>query len=603
MNRKLIVAPVVFVGLALIYPLLLPDSYHLGIGITAGTIAVSTVGIVLLLGFAHQLALGQAAFSMIGGYATAILTLTYHWDPLSAMVVGALATMVLAYVIGAPILKLRGFVLAMATLALHLMLIVIAVQLPITGGSMGLNGIPKFSLFGWRFESELSLYYLIWFCVFVSVAIGLNIEFSRIGRALRAISASEDAAGSVGIDISRYKLQMFVIGAGMASVSGSLVMHYIRSIDPTVFGFNYSINLITGTIVGGLLSIWGGALGAVLIVGLRELLRYLELPLFEAMIMGGLTVVVLIVFRRGVSGCISDAYDRLFGKTTLGRPAIVEPGRVIPQGFPGRSEIGNTLLEVKGASRSFGNLKAVDSVNLRVREGSITALIGPNGAGKTTLFNLIGGYQPMDSGTVTFDSKQIEALLPQQIAELGIGRTFQNLQLFDNMTVLDNVMCGRHRLLSSTIWTVCLRLPKVRKEELESRKAARDALAFVGLDHAEGLEPGELSFGHQRMVEIARSLALRPRLLLMDEPASGLNDTETERLAELIMRIAALGVTVLLVEHDMRLVMGLADQLVVMDHGEKMADGPTDQVRNDPRVIAAYLGQEVMTPPEEQSVR
>ena len=242
-------------------------------------------------------------------------------------------------------------------------------------------------------------------------------------------------------------------------------------------------------------------------------------------------------------------------------------------------------------SRSFGSLRAVSSVSFTAQRGEITALIGPNGAGKTTMFNLIGGYQPLDSGVIRFDGREIQTLPPRDIARLGIGRTFQNLQLFDTMTVLENVMCGHYRLMRSGIFAISLRLPRVAAQEAEARHAARAALAFVGLDGAEALDPNALSFGHQRLVEIARALALRPELLLMDEPASGLNDVETERLSELILRIAALGITVLLVEHDMRLVMGLADHVVVMDHGEKMSSGTTETVRADPKVIAAYLGQ------------
>ncbi|HVV93659.1 MAG TPA: branched-chain amino acid ABC transporter ATP-binding protein/permease [Hyphomicrobiales bacterium] len=593
---KSLVMAALFVIVAIAFPLVYPDSYHRGVGITAGAMAITAVGVVLLLGFAQQLAIGQPAFSMIGGYANAILCARYGWDPLAALVLAAVVSMVLAYAIGAPILKLRGFFLAMATLALQLMLIVVATEATaITGGPLGVVGVPKFGLFGITLQSDLAFFYLIWALVLASVWISLNIEHSRIGRALRAIAASEIAAGSVGVDIARYKIQMFVIGSGMASVSGSLLVHYLRATDPTVFGFDYGLNLLTGVIVGGLTSIWGGgALGPAIIVGLRELLRDLSLPLWEGVIMGALTVIVLIAFPRGIAGAASDLYDRLFTRRAAVPASAGTPDRAaLPRWTePAAASGGAPMLSVEAVSKSFGSLRAVHDVSFAVQPGSITALIGPNGAGKTTLFNLVCGSLPLDSGAIRFGGQDIANLLPTQIAELGVGRTFQNLQLFDNMSVLENVMCGGHRLASSGILPISVAWPSVAREEAATRAAARQALAFVGLSGFEEANPGALPFGHQRLVEIARALALKPTLLLMDEPASGLNDTETTQLSELILHIAALGVTVLLVEHDMRLVMGLADHIVVMDHGEKMAEGPSAQVRADPKVIAAYLGQE-----------
>jgi len=569
---KLRIGLAVFVACVVLYPLALPGQYPLGIGIITGALAAGTVGFVLLLGYAHQLALGQAGFCMVGGYASAILCVNHHWDPLAALLAGALVAMATAWAIAAPILKLRGFVLAMASLALHLILIVVALELPFTGGALGTYGVPKFALFGLPLGSDLAFYYVVWLIVLAFVAAGLAIDRSRVGRALKALAASETAALSAGIDITRYKLQMFVVSAGMASVCGSLAVHYLRAMDPNVFGFAFSLNFITAVIVGGLMSVWGGVVGAAIVTGLREILRGLSLPLWEGVIMGVLTVVVLIAFRRGVAGFISHLYDRLASReaprASLGDPdgaALSRSGRPAAR------------LEVRGASRSFGALRAVSEVSFAVEPGAIAALIGPNGAGKTTLFNLIGGYQPLDAGSIALDGARIDALLPNRIAALGVGRTFQNLQLFDNMTVLENVMCGTHRHFQA---------------ERVNRAKTAAALAFVGLRGAERLHLGELSFGHQRLVEVARALALEPRLLLMDEPASGLNDSETERLAELILRVAALGVTVLLVEHDMRLVMGLADQVVVMHHGEKIAEGAPDAVRRNREVIDAYLGSE-----------
>ena len=556
-----------------LYPFAVPGVYPLGIGIISGALAAGTVGFVLLLGYAHQLAIGHAAFCMLGGYTSAILTVHHGWDGLAALLLGAAVSMLVAWLIAAPILKLRGFVLAMGSLALHLILIVAALELPFTGGALGTYGVPKFSLFGLSLKTDLAYYYVVWTIVLAFVLAGLAIDRSRIGRALKALAAAETAALSAGIDITRYKVQMFVLAAGMASVGGSLGVHYLRAMDPNVYGFAFSLNFITAVIVGGLASIWGGVAGAVAVTGLRELLRGLSLPLWDGVIMGAVTVVVLIAFRGGIAGFLALLYDRFTAGKRDAKARVVSPDVCALA----RVKDPASRLEVVGATRSFGSLIAVNGVSLTVATGSITALIGPNGAGKTTLFNLICGYQPLDAGSVTFEGRPIGKRLPNEIAALGIGRTFQNLQLFDTMSVLENVMCGRHRFVAA---------------EKVNREKARRALAFVGLQGAEAMLPGELAFGHQRLVEIARALALEPRLLLMDEPASGLNDSETERLAELILDIAALGVTILLVEHDMRLVMGAADHVVVMHHGEKIADGAPDVIRQDAQVIDAYLGAE-----------
>jgi branched-chain amino acid transport system permease protein len=589
---KRTLALIAFAVPVIAFPLIYSGSYPVGVGIIAGAMAAGTVGFVLLIGYAHQLAFGQAGFLMVGGYVNAILSTRYHVDPFVALIAGVVLSMAIAYVIGWPIMKLRGFVLAMASLAMQFIFIVLAVESDFAGGALGTQGVPKFAIFGVSFANDIAFYYAVWAIAFICVGIGLNIDRSRIGRALKAIAASEMAAGSVGIDTIKYKVQMFVVSAAMASAAGSLGAHYLRAMDPNVYGFAYSLNLLTGVIIGGLTSVWGGALGATVITGLRELLRGLALPLWESVIMGALTVIVLIAFPTGLAGALSALFDRLIGRDGKGQAVSVAPHPAALAPLRETPPAGSVIIDVEGAGRSFGSLRAVNDVSFTVAAGSITALIGPNGAGKTTLFNLIGGYQPLDSGSVQFLGQPIETLLPGEIALRGIGRTFQNLQLFDNMTVLENVMCGRHRLMGAGLVGISARLPNVPREEAAARQAARAALAFVGLNGADNLRPSVLPFGHQRLVEVARALALEPKLLLMDEPASGLNDTETERLAELIMRICALGVTVLLVEHDMRLVMGLADNIVVMHHGVKIADGPTDVIRADPQVIAAYLGHD-----------
>jgi branched-chain amino acid transport system ATP-binding protein len=298
--------------------------------------------------------------------------------------------------------------------------------------------------------------------------------------------------------------------------------------------------------------------------------------------------VVLIGFRSGVVCAIEMLFSAWRSKSE-GEADAHESGPA-ETAFRAPVERHDVLLRIENASRAFGALRAVDDVTFAVNAGEIVALIGPNGAGKTTLLDMISGHRAFDAGDAVFSGHDISRKMPDAIARAGIARTFQVIRSFDNMSVLENVMCGAHMFSRAGFASVCLGLPRAAADERRLRGLALRELEFVGLRGLAALRPDQLSFGHQRMMELARAMALEPALLLLDEPASGLNDTETEALAELLLRIRARGVTILLVEHDIRLVMGLADTVVVMDHGEKIAEGPADRVRHDPQVISAYLG-------------
>ena len=577
----------IFVCCVIGFPFAFPSGFAIGAAITVAGYAIGTVGFVLLLGLAHQLAIGQAAFYMLGGYGSAILTTRYGWDGASAAIVSMLAAVLVAAAVGQPLLKLSGFVLAIASLALHLLFIASATLLVgLTGGASGIPAVPRFSIGPWVLARDLDFYFFAWLLVGLTVIVGLNVDRSRIGRALRALAANEAGAVASGIDTTRYKLLIFVVSAGMASLGGSVIVHYLRVIDPTVFGNQFSLDVITAVIVGGLYSVWGAVIGAAVIVVLHELLRLLQEPAWQVIVMGGLTVVVLIAFPGGIVGAITRLFQGVFSPPD----ALVgdAPPAAMRTSKSGRTT--DVLLRIEGLTRLFGKLRAVGGVGFEVRAGEIVALIGPNGAGKTTMLDMISGHQVPNGGRVTFCGRDITRDMPDRIAGLGIARTFQSVRMFGNMSVIENVMCGSHVFGRSGLAAISLGLPGVRAEERRLRAAAFRDLAFVGQADASSTMPGQVPFGHQRMIELARAMALEPLLLLLDEPASGLNDTETEHLANLLLDLRARGVTILLVEHDIRLVMGLADRIVVMDHGEKIAEGPPDHVRVDPQVVSAYLG-------------
>ncbi len=252
----------------------------------------------------------------------------------------------------------------------------------------------------------------------------------------------------------------------------------------------------------------------------------------------------------------------------------------------------NPILQVSGLQKIFGGLRAIDDLNFRVAPGRIKSIIGPNGAGKTTLFNLLTGVLRPTAGIFAFTGRSMNGLKPHVIAGLGISRTFQNLELCGNMTALENVMIGRHSRTSSGIFTAGLRLPGMRREEKRIRETAMAELQFMGLEEKAGIEATSLPLGEQKMLEIARALATEPKLLLLDEPAAGLNIRETGMLSETIGKIRDRGITVMLVEHDMTLVMDISDEVLVLSQGKKIAEGVPREIQRNPEVIAAYLGED-----------
>jgi branched-chain amino acid transport system permease protein len=569
-------------------PLLpLPDFWIIQLNYI-GLYTLPVLGLVLLTGIGGLTSFGQAAFVGIGAYTTAYLTVNFGLSPWLTLFIGLALTGLSAAVIGAITLRMSGHYLPLATIAWALSLYFLMGNLDALGKYDGILGVKGLSLFGLEIGQQRLFYALVWAFVLAAALALIRLLDSRSGRAIRALAGGAEMAEAMGVDTLRHKVGVFVLAALLASVSGWLFAHFQRTVNPSPFGIKMGIEYLFMVVLGGAAHVWGAIAGAGVVKLLEDQLQVLLPRLigtsgsYELIVFGIMIVLVLKYLPEGLWAFVDRRLPRPF-RAVDWHDAPDLPARAKPAA-------GEVVLDVQSLRKTFGGLVAVNGISFQTRAGQIVGLIGPNGAGKSTTFNLVTGVLGLSGGAVHFRGEPIGGLSSRAIAQRGITRTFQHVKMVPDMTVLENVALGAH--LRGRRGPIAAMLRTDRAEERQLLREAERQLRRVGMGGHLHEIAGNLAMGQQRLLEIARALCADPALLLLDEPAAGLRLKEKQALAEVLRSLRAEGMSILLVEHDMGLVMDICEHIVVMEFGTHLMEGTPAEVQRSPKVRAAYLGTE-----------
>jgi ABC-type branched-subunit amino acid transport system ATPase component/ABC-type branched-subunit amino acid transport system permease subunit len=584
--------PALFFLVLIVFPIVFPYSiYEQGVLLLAFLLALMAVSWNIISGYAGYVSLGHSVFLGLGAYTGGLLAEKYQVNPLWFMPLGGVVAFVAATLVGLVVLRTRGHAFVIITIALLLASQVLVNNwASVTNGSNGVNVPLPF----WSSDYQnMPFYYLFLALLAATVGFAAWVRRTKFGTGLLAIREDEDKAAAIGVNTTRYKVLAYGASAVPIGVAGVVYAYFLSFLNPIgAFSLLTSVTIVLAALLGGRGTLWGPVLGGFVVsIGTEVANVYGGGTDSRLLVLGIALVLVVLFLPRGVLPTVGSYLERRRAARTkveytdqAGVATSRTPIVVTPRSAPAAEKTAAPLLEIRGAKKSFGGLRAVDGVDLTVDAGTITALIGPNGSGKTTLFNLVTGAMPVGAGEIWFDGTRIDQLPAWERAHLGLGRTFQITRLFTSMTVLENVVSP----LPTASWGL------MAKDAVAGHEAerARELLDFVGLGRFGDQQAGALSYGQQKLVELAQVLMLEPKMILLDEPAGGINPTLINRMVEIIRDLNRQGIAFLVVEHNIPLVLDLCDPVAVLSRGQIIAQGPPSIVRADPAVLEAYLGPE-----------